>query len=384
MAKTKYPGIESYDTAAGTRYRVRYRKPNGKQTDKRGFTTIRDARLFLSSVSVKKATGEYIDPSLARITVAELYPTWHDGKRGLKPSAFIDLEPAWRIHVEPVWGSREVGTILPSEVKSWVTGMTVTTPESKGKSASVALRALGVLAGILDTALDDRRIARNPARGLKNLPRKPKKKAGRVYLTHDQLHTLAAESSRPELVLTLGYTGLRWGEAAALRVRSVNMLRRRLHVDENAVEVGGKIAVGTPKGWQVRTVPFPRFLGVQLQRMALGKGPDDLLFGDGVHHLHVPRFGDGWLDGAVSRVQKTNPKFPRITAHDLRHTAASLAVASGANVKALQRMLGHESASITLDTYADLFDDDLDSVASKLEKAARKQSVGKPWAKLLA
>ncbi|WP_433584605.1 tyrosine-type recombinase/integrase [Microbacterium hydrocarbonoxydans] len=384
MAKTTHPGIDSYDTAAGVRYRARYRKPNGKQTDKRGFKTLRDARLFLSSVQVKKATGEYLDPSLARTTVGELYPAWHSGKRSLKPSAFALLEPAWRLHVEPIWGTREVGGILPTEVKTWVSGMVTPPPGTKSKSASVALRALGVLAGILDGAVEDRRIPRNPARGLKNLPRKPKKKPGRVYLSHDELHTLAAESSRPVLVLTLGYTGVRWGEAAALRVRNVNLLRRRLHIEENAVQVEGRIRVGAPKTWQIRSVPFPKFLAPMLKEAMKGKGPDDLVFGDGVNHLKPPRFGSGWLDNAITRLQEKSPHFPRITAHDLRHTAASLAVAAGANVKALQRMLGHESASITLDTYADLFDDDLDAVAVSLEKAAKKQSVGKAWAQLVA
>jgi integrase len=56
----------------------------------------------------------------------------------------------------------------------------------------------------------------------------------------------------------------------------------------------------------------------------------------------------------------------KITPHDLRHTCASLAVSAGVNVLALQRMLGHKSAKITLDTYADLFDDDLDAVAVSL------------------
>lgn len=58
-----------------------------------------------------------------------------------------------------------------------------------------------------------------------------------------------------------------------------------------------------------------------------------------------------------------------MTPHDLRHTAASLAVSAGANVKAVQRMLGHASAAMTLDTYADLFDDDLDAVAVGLDEA---------------
>ncbi|MER6595742.1 tyrosine-type recombinase/integrase [Micromonospora purpureochromogenes] len=54
-----------------------------------------------------------------------------------------------------------------------------------------------------------------------------------------------------------------------------------------------------------------------------------------------------------------------LTPHELRHTAASLAVAEGANVKAVQRMLGHASAAMTLDVYADLFEDDLDQVADR-------------------
>ncbi len=61
---------------------------------------------------------------------------------------------------------------------------------------------------------------------------------------------------------------------------------------------------------------------------------------------------------------------PRPTIHDLRHTAASLAVSVGANAKAVQRMLGHASAAMTLDTYADLFDDDLDAVVDRLNQAA--------------
>jgi integrase len=59
------------------------------------------------------------------------------------------------------------------------------------------------------------------------------------------------------------------------------------------------------------------------------------------------------------------------------HTAASLAVSAGANVKAVQRMLGHASAAMTLDIYADLFDDDLEAVATALDKARARESVGK-------
>ena len=74
---------------------------------------------------------------------------------------------------------------------------------------------------------------------------------------------------------------------------------------------------------------------------------------------------------AVARCQDTDHTFPTITPHDLRHTAASLAVSVRANVKAVQPMLGHAKASMTLDTYADLFDEDLDEVADRLDAAIR-------------
>ncbi len=72
----------------------------------------------------------------------------------------------------------------------------------------------------------------------------------------------------------------------------------------------------------------------------------------------------------------TTPESPTITPHDLRHTAASLAVSSGANVKAVQRMLGQAKASMMLDVYADLFDEDLDVVADRLDTAIKSASAG--------
>lgn len=70
-------------------------------------------------------------------------------------------------------------------------------------------------------------------------------------------------------------------------------------------------------------------------------------------------------------------RLPPMTPHDLRHTCASMAVSAGANVLALQRMLGHTTAKVTLDVYADLFDTDLDDLASALNAAcAPLESMG--------
>ena len=162
---------------------------------------------------------------------------------------------------------------------------------------------------------------------------------------------------------------MRWGEATALHVRDVDLNRRRVDVHENAVEVSGTIHVGTPKTGEARSVPFPPFLAPLLAALTENKTPSQLVFGDGDSYLHQPDRRRGWYVSAIARSQAIDKDFPRVTIHDLRHTAASLAISAGANVKAVQRMLGHSSAAMTLDTYADLFDDDLTRVALALDAA---------------
>ncbi|THG30116.1 tyrosine-type recombinase/integrase [Naasia lichenicola] len=354
--------ISSYATTAGKRYRVRYRKPDHSQTDKRGFRTKREAEIFLASTEVTKATGQYIDASESRVTIDALGVVWMASQQHLKPSSQAVIEVAWRIHVQPVWGNRRLGDIKHSEVQTWVSNL------AARRSASVTIRAFGVLAGIIDVAVRDRRLPFNPARGA-NLPRKSGKE--RHYLSHEQVQLLADESrDNGTLILFLAYTGLRWGEAVGLRVKSLDLRRRRVLVQANAVNVRGTIIPGTPKSHEARSVPFPAFLAEPLALLAAGKGRNHLLFGDGEEYQPTPTPRDGWFAGARKRSCLQDLTFPEmLTLHDLRHTAASLAISAGANVKAVQRMLGHASAAMTLDTYADLFDDDLDAVAAALDIA---------------
>ncbi|WP_232711549.1 tyrosine-type recombinase/integrase [Microbacterium lacus] len=186
------------------------------------------------------------------------------------------------------------------------------------------------------------------------------------------------------LVRFLAYTGLRWGEAAGLRVRNCDLVRRRVLVVDNAVMVGTTVVVGTPKSHKSRSVPIPAFLNSELERLTRGKPDTAYLFGTGEAPVRLPNSKDGWFASAVRRAQKIDATFPRVTPHDLRHSAASLAVSAGANVKAVQRMLGHASAAMTLDVYSDLFDDDLDAVADRLDRARFDSNVGKMWAEGLS
>lgn len=154
------------------------------------------------------------------------------------------------------------------------------------------------------------------------------------------------------------------------------MLKRHILVSENAVEVADRIAVGTPKNHKRRSVPFPRFLVESLAAQCEGKTRDQVVFpgetGDYLRSTRVRADRGRWFSGAVKR-----SGIPRLTPHDRRHSAASFAVASGATVKTIQRMLGHSSPAMTPDVYADLFDGDLDEVSDALDRAVPQASVGR-------
>ncbi|MEV8023709.1 tyrosine-type recombinase/integrase [Microbacterium sp. NPDC080220] len=357
--------ITPYQTAQGKRWRVRYRKPDKSQTDKRGFKTKRDAELFLASVTVSKAKGDYLDPSAGRRTVSSFAEQWKRGRLArLKPSSQNTLETTWRVHVEPRWGDRGVATIRPSEVEDWISEL------CERLGAQSVRRAVFVLSGVLAIAERDGIISKVPSRGLE-MPAKPKKEPR--FLSHAQVELLVASTVEQHrtLAYTLAYCGPRWGEAVALRVRHLNMLRRRIRIVDNAVLVKGQYVVGTTKSGQARDTAIPAFLLPHLAKACEGKGPDDLVFGDGRTHVLYPHRTSGWFARAVRAAQAADPSFPRITEHDLRHTAASLAIQSGANVKVVQQMLGHASASVTLDVYGHLFDIDLDVIADRMDSARK-------------
>jgi integrase len=360
--------IEPYEMASGRRDRVRYRDPEHAQRLRAGFPTKHAAEEFLASITVSKSRGEYVDPAEAKVTISSLAAEWLENQSHLKPSSARPLEIAWRRQVAPRWSKVRLSDVRYSSVQAWVTKL------STERSASTVIRAYGVLAALLDVAVRDRRILSNPARGVK-LPRKVGKE--KVYLSHEQVELLAANSGdQATLVQFLAYTGLRWGEVTALRVSNLDSLRRRVNVTRNAVMVGGTIHEGTPKSHESRSVPFPAFLSAPLAKLCEGKSREDLIFGDGHTFLRPPDVRNGWWVRALASARELDPSFPpSLTRHDLRHTAASLAVSAGANVKAVQRMLGHASAAMTLDVYADLFDDDLDAVAVALDRARSEKSV---------
>jgi integrase len=213
------------------------------------------------------------------------------------------------------------------------------------------------------------RLARNPAEYVP-LPRV--RRADKRYLTHDEVEALAdaAGKFRP-VILFLAYTGVRFGEMAALRLGQLDLLRRRATISEAVAEVGGRIVFSTPKTHQSRTVPIPRFLVDELAALVVGKGSQDLVF-TGVKGAML-RLSHFLRAVFIPAVEATGPTV--LTPHGLRHNAASLAIASGADVKVVQTMLGHASATMTLDLYGHIYADRLDEIADRMDAARTARTV---------
>ncbi|XOQ63868.1 MAG: Phage integrase [Bifidobacterium crudilactis] len=368
--------VESYETKAGKRFTVRYRKPDHSMGRKRGFKRKKDAVDWAAEhVTVALASDTYVDPAKGKALISDLYQSWYAEHSPLwKQSWRHTVEISWNTHVKDAWGDVRIMDMERASVQQWVSAL------SKKRSASTVLKAYGILRSIVQDAVKDRILVRDPLKGVV-LPRKPKRKAKRVYLTVGQLIRFADEcrkaqekgEERRALILLLGFCGLRWGEAAALQVSDVDYESHRVIVRRNVVAIGSDRVEGTPKSGEMRTVPLPSIVEQALMHVCLGKGETEHVFLDPSGRTIRPQsvgnlaHNRTWYVSALKRLNYSPASMP--SPHDLRHTAASIAVHAGANVKALQRMLGHTSAAMTLDVYADLFDSDLDDVARMIDSA---------------
>ena len=341
------------------RWRARYRDAAGKE-HARHFARKVDAQRWLDDVTSSVVTGTYTDPRTSSVTLEDWSAIWLKGQVHLKATGRTRVEGIVRLYIVPRWGTTRLRDVSHAEVQAWVTELL-----AGGLSASSVQRTHGLLSQMLDLAVRDRRLPANPAKSVK-LPRKLPKV--RRFLTADQVEALVVECEPYGLVVRfLAYTGLRWGEMAALRVRDVDPLRRRMLIARSVTEDNGRLIFDTTKTGEERTVPLPRFLAEQIAASVAGKGPDDLVFqGTRGGVLRNGNFNRRTFAPAAIAIGES-----ALTPHGLRHTAASLAIAAGGNVKVVQQMLGHATASMTLDLYGHLFPDQLDDVADRLDVIGR-------------
>ncbi len=350
--------IEKRITVSGAvHWRVRYRTPDYRQRSKT-FTRRRDAEDFEADIRRSLHQGTFVDPARGRLTLRALWEEYdRSGTTHLRATTRQTYRQVSR-HFLVTFGSWPVGKLEHADVAAWVTELSTT------KGAPTVRYAHRVLCLTLDHGVRTRRLSVNVARGVR-LPRQAP--ARERILTVTEVEALAERmGANGDLVLAMAFLGLRWSELAALRVADVDLPRARVRIVERATEVGGHMDVSAPKSRAShRSVAVPASLRPMLSGRVEGRSPDALVFPapDGGYLRNGNwRHRSGWSDAVASL------GLVGITPHDLRRTFGSLARSAGADLRWIQKAMGHESITTTARIYAHLYDDELDVVAAALDE----------------
>ncbi|WP_235211303.1 tyrosine-type recombinase/integrase [Nocardia brasiliensis] len=352
----------------GKRWRARYVDPNGVERSQSFDTKVQAQKFIDGDVTTKVVTGTWVDPDRSGVLFSVVAEKWFTSKKFRKPKTVAGYRSLLDTVVLPRWGSTPLREIEFEDIQEWVVNLSQsgsTRFEGRGLSASRVIQSYQVLSQVLRFAIKSKRLAVNPADEIDL----PSMMAGeRRYLTHVEVMQLALAAGRfRALVFTLAYTGIRFGEAIALRSASIDLENRRIRVTRSATGVTGEGIVETDtKNHTTRAVPIPRILAKEFAKLLDGRGPEELVF---------PSHKGGYLTSTEFRWVFDQAAIAvglkGVVPHGLRHTAASLAISAGANIKVVQRMLGHKTATLTLDLYGHLFPDDLDTVADGMDAGAQ-------------
>ena len=367
----------------GLRWRAGWYDDNNAQRT-RGFRTKAEADAFAAELEDDIRSGRYIDPSLQDRRFREAAEIWLQSKTATKASTRLRYQRELRTYVLPKWGHVRIGAIKREAITAWVRELqTATAPFdfdprcTKKKPQPLApsyIRHLvgKTFAGVMKYTVDEHWIGRNPLNGVE-LPRiQIDTEEDLPSLTCEEVETLAdaamAVTGRLDdraLAHMQMYAGPRIGESTAFKVKDFDAAGKRIRVrrtwtlDDDALRV-----IGPPKGHEKRWVPLPQFLVDELVQLCENRGPEDWLFQSS---RGVAIDSSNWYNHVWKKMQKSTGLATGYSVHDLRHVAATLAIAFGADVKLVQKMLGHVDATETLNTYSSLWPDKIDEVARAIE-----------------
>lgn len=348
--------IDTLETPAGTRYRVRFRTPGGASRS-RDFNRKRDAERFAVEKERERNVGLFADPARARVAFGKYAEDWLKRPRSVRPSTAARDESYLRTHVLPYFEGYSLGRIDRGEVQTWLDELQVKEQGKRKRPLAPATvqKCHQVLAHVLDAAVLDARLVVNPARGVQ-LPRIEDEEAR--FLSPAEL--LALEDAMPErwavLVPFLADVGLRIGEAAGLRWRDVDTWQGVVTVREILVEVRGKVTTGPPKTRAGRrSVPtLTREIAERLE--ANRDDPDAFLFhGRDGAPLRPTAFRRRIWHPAIEAAKLGAPT---PTPHSLRHTAVAHWIAAGVDPYKLAKWAGHRSVATIYRVYGHLLEVD--------------------------
>lgn len=358
--KTRIPGIYR----RGTRYVVRLRDRRGHQFS-RSATTMAEAKELLAIMRADVARGEFrVQSRTGFASHARDWIATYTGRtsRGFKEHTRDDYRRILELHAIPYFKNLAVGEIEPRDIKAFAKHVSdkrtaIGTDRERHLSPNAVRLAVAPVKALLATAFEDGMIRANPAANVRIAQPMPGHETTRSKaLTEAELRLLLVQvpDNWKLFIRLLACTGIRIGEAIALQWRDIDLDQATLQVRRTVY----KGTLGSPKSrYGVRTIPLvaPLCSGLRLHRLESGVPSDESpIFATGCGTMHLP-------SNLARRVMKPAAKaagVPWASFHTLRHTFASQVFRSGCSIKQVQHLLGHHSASFTLDRYVHLMADD--------------------------
>lgn len=322
---------------------MRYFGPDGvRRPLSSTYRTKQDAEAALGAMLVEMANGHWTQPERRKIKLGVYAAQWIVDRPNLGIRAREGYEALLRNHIAPYLGSREIGQLSASEVRSWRSERL-----ASGVGTSTMAKAYRLLKAVMATAVDDGLVSRNPCRirgaGEERPPERP-------VLSVEQVWSLA-EAIEPRyrvLVLLATYGSLRWGELWALRVEDVDLSAMTVSVSRSVTQGKSEMVVKAPKtAAGLRVVALPVQLRDDLRHhvafFAERTGERRLFVSEKGHTLQRSSFTRIWRRAKAEAGVDGGVHF-----HDLRHTGNHFAAATGVSTRDLMARMGHSSMRAAL------------------------------------
>ncbi|MDR6142079.1 integrase [Microbacterium foliorum] len=371
----------------GSRWIACWQDPESGQRQ-RLFARRTDAEAFIAALEEDIRSDRYVDPSARDRTFAAAAEAWLASKNRIKDSTWRRYRRELDNYVLPQWGNRSVGSITRPQIDAWVAQLRAgealhvfdknqhvkkTTRKPVRMKPAYLRHVVGAtFGGALRYAVAEQWIGRNPLAKVE-LPRDEGDIESDLpalsYPDIESLADLAADLTGRDvdaaLLRLLAYSGPRIGEATALKVKDLDPEGGRARVHRTwTTDREGRRKLGPVKTWEKRWLPIAGFLMTELASLADGRDPEDFLFTT-VRGAAVD--GTNWYNRVWLRTRAAAGVGVSMSVHDLRHVAATNAIAAGADVKLVQQMLGHKDATETLNTYSHLWPNRVNEVIAAVE-----------------
>jgi len=273
----------------------------------------------------------------------------------MRPSAFRRVEEHVRLRLVPALGQMRLTKLAPQQIQT-----VYTESLTQGLAPSTVRGMHFTLRNALETAVEQGTLSRNPAQAVK----KPRQMRSEMQVLNAEQARALIEAARGErleaLYLLALHTGMRQGELLGLRWKDVHLDLNSLHITTTVSWDSTGYHFGEPKTKRSRRriALSPAIVGVLLahrtrqveERLKAGAAWQDhgLVFPT---LLGTPQSPSNIRTRSMNRIL-TRAQLPLVRFHDLRHTAATLALSANVNPKIVSEMLGHSSVAFTLDTYS--------------------------------